>query len=92
MQLENYCQSCSIPMENPDMQGKEKDGSKSKDYCRYCYQHGEFTNPDRTLNEMTSVVINEMEKMHYTSKTIDMAISCLPHLKRWRVKEKEFSL
>ena len=31
--------------------GTEKDGSKSKDYCKYCYQNGEFTS-DVTLEEM----------------------------------------
>jgi hypothetical protein len=41
-----------------------------------------------TLKEMSSVVITQMEKMNIDSKTIDLAVSSLPHLKRWRSKEK----
>ncbi|QEC66260.1 hypothetical protein FRZ67_02660 [Panacibacter ginsenosidivorans] len=86
MKPENFCQSCSMPLDNPEMLGTEKDGSKSNEYCKYCYQNGAFINPNMTLKEMTSVVINQMEKMHIDSKTIDMAVSSLPHLKRWSMK------
>ena len=86
MELENFCQSCSMPLDNPELQGIEKDGSKSNEYCKYCYQNGAFTNPDMTLKEMTSVVITQMEKMNFDSKAIDMAVSSLPNLKRWRSK------
>jgi radical SAM superfamily enzyme len=85
MKPETYCQSCSMPLDNPDLLGTEKDGSKSMEYCIYCYQHGEFMNPKMTLKEMTALVASQMEKMHIDSKTIDMAVSSLPHLKRWNV-------
>lgn len=45
-----FCQSCAMPMSDDDF-GTEKDGSKSPDYCKYCYQNGEFTDM-RTMDEM----------------------------------------
>lgn len=39
-----YCQSCTMPMdETGAMHGKEVDGKVSVDYCKYCYENGEFT-------------------------------------------------
>ena len=89
MEPETFCQSCSMPLDNPELPGTEKDGSKSQEYCKYCYQNGAFINPDMTLKEMSSVVITQMEKMNIDSKTIDMAVSSLPHLKRWKTSEKQ---
>lgn len=87
MDLESYCQSCGMPLDNPELQGTEKDGSMSELYCKYCYQKGQFTNPEMTLKEMTSQVITQMEQMNLHSKTIDMAVSALPNLKRWKNKK-----
>lgn len=78
-----FCQSCSMPIDNPELQGSEKDGSKTKDYCVYCYQNGVFTSPHITLNEMTKLVKQQMEKRNIGSSIINMAISSLPKLKRW---------
>jgi hypothetical protein len=86
MTPEIFCQSCSMPLDNPELHGTEKDGSKSEEYCKYCYQHGAFTNPGMSLKEMTSVVISQMEKMNFDSRAIDMTISSLPNLKRWKSK------
>ena len=84
MKLETYCQSCGMPLDNPELQGTEKNGSKSEEYCKYCYQNGAFTNPNMTLKDMTSLVIAQMEKMKMDSKIIDKALSALPNLKRWK--------
>lgn len=52
MNYENmkFCQSCAMPMSDEHF-GTEKDGSKSEDYCSYCYQDGEFT-IDNSMEEM----------------------------------------
>ena len=78
-----FCQSCSMPLDNPDLLGTEKDGSKSIEYCKYCYQKGAFINPEMTLKEMTTLVVNQMEKLNLDSNTINLAVSSLPHLRRW---------
>ena len=86
MESKHFCQSCSMPLDKPELSGTEKDGSKSQDYCTYCYQHGAFINPDMTLAEMRALVKTQMEKMKIDTAIINMAVSSLPGLKRWRSK------
>ena len=85
MESKNFCQSCSMPLDNPGMMGTEKDGSKSKEYCAYCYQNGAFVNPNTTLEEMKTIVKTEMEKRNIDAGIINTAVNTLPHLKRWRM-------
>lgn len=83
----NICQSCTMPIENPELKGSEKDGSPSNDYCIYCYQHGVFTRPHLTLGEMKTMVKTQMQKKNIDPILIQMAIKNLPYLKRWKVSE-----
>ena len=86
MQNKTFCQSCSMPLDDPAMLGTEKDGSKNREYCKYCYHDGAFVNPGMTLEEMTTVVITQMQKRNIDQKIINMAVGTLPHLKRWAAK------
>lgn len=36
------CQSCGMPITLDEQLGTNKDGSINQDYCKYCYQDGEF--------------------------------------------------
>ena len=72
-----------MPLDNPELLGTEKNGSKSDEYCKFCYSDGAFTNPNMTLKEMTSLVITQMEKINIDSKIIDLTVRSLPNLKRW---------
>lgn len=36
------CQSCGMPITNKSQFGTNKDGSKSEDFCKYCFVDGEF--------------------------------------------------
>lgn len=38
-----YCQSCGMPLRQTADFSTEADGTPNKEYCAYCYQHGEFT-------------------------------------------------
>ncbi|AEV98230.1 hypothetical protein A4D02_23265 [Niastella koreensis] len=78
-----YCQSCSLPMDSPELFGTEKDGTRNNDYCKYCYANGEFTNPDLTLDEMIEHMMKRMENDRLPQDVIEVAISRLPFLKRW---------
>jgi hypothetical protein len=82
MENENFCQSCSMPLDH--MHGTEKDGSLSKEYCQYCYQNGAFVNPNMTMEEMKTIVKTEMEKRSIGQDLIDKAVNVLPYLKRWK--------
>ncbi|MFA6011190.1 MAG: zinc ribbon domain-containing protein [Desulfobacteraceae bacterium] len=43
MNVQTFCQSCSMPICDEKMKGTKADGSVSDDYCTYCYQKGSFT-------------------------------------------------
>jgi hypothetical protein len=38
-----FCQSCAMPMETPEMFGTHADGSKSEEYCAYCFHINQGT-------------------------------------------------
>lgn len=84
MENNKICQSCSMPLDNPELMGTEKDGSKKKKYCKYCYENGQFTNPRMTLEQMKIQVKEQMTNMKMDKEAINLAVSCLPNLKRWR--------
>jgi len=84
---ERFCESCGMPMgETDEMYGTESDGSKSADYCKYCYDSGAFTEPNSTLEEMIDSVADLMVK-DFGFSPEDAKAQCeegLPNLKRWK--------
>lgn len=80
----SYCQSCSMPLDGPELWGTEKDGSKNREYCKFCYQDGAFTNPGLTLEEMKTRMISRMDADELPPDILEAAINRLPHLKRWQ--------
>lgn len=85
MEPQRFCQSCTLPIDNIENRGTEKDGSKSDLYCKYCYQNGKFTDPDMTLESMKEIAETEMKKQHLPESIIQQSINMLPLLKRWRM-------
>ena len=75
-----------MPIDDPEDRGTEKDGTKSTDYCKYCYQNGEFTDPGQTLDKMKATVIEQMNKQQIPDELLQKSLSMLPCLKRWLVK------
>jgi hypothetical protein len=84
MENKQFCQSCSMPLDKPKVLGTEKDGSKSKEYCMYCYKDGAFTNPGISLDTMRKHVKKQMQNMKMDAPTIAWVESTLPYLKRWK--------
>jgi len=84
MENKKFCQSCSMPIDQPILAGTEKDGTKSNEYCVYCYRDGAFLNPGMTLDEMKKLVREQMEIRKMDEFIIHRAVSSLPMLKRWR--------
>ncbi|HVX28655.1 MAG TPA: zinc ribbon domain-containing protein [Parafilimonas sp.] len=84
MNIENVCQSCSMPLTDESLLGTEKDGSKNYEYCKYCYQNGSFVNPDMTVEQMSSFIQQKMKEMHIHNEVTNKAVNVLPSLKRWR--------
>ena len=84
---EKFCESCGMPMgETNEMYGTESNGSKSADYCKYCYDKGAFTNPNLTLEEQIKLNIAIMVK-DFGFSLEDATEQCnegIPNLKRWK--------
>ncbi len=83
MENMNFCQSCSMPLNASELMGTEKDGSSSSEYCKYCYQNGEFTHPGLKLDEMKIQMTKLLDREKLPEDILEAAISRLPHLKRW---------
>jgi len=73
-----------MPLINDELLGTEKDGSKNREYCKYCYQDGSFVNPEMSLDEMTSFISKKMKEMNINEAITNIAVNSLPHLKRWK--------
>lgn len=85
-----YCQCCSMPIPEPEMHGTEADGSPSADFCRYCYDHGDFTAKGVTMDEFIEATAPMEAKALGVSldEAVSLMATLLPHLKRWREVEK----
>ena len=80
---QKFCQSCGMPMEGAQY-GTEADGSKSADYCSYCYENGKFT-ADVTMEQMIDFCAKPMTDstgMSEAEAKAQMA-AFFPMLKRW---------
>jgi hypothetical protein len=77
------CQSCSIPVLRPPDFGTNADGSLSKYYCRFCYQNGNYLDPELTMDRMIELSAEAMRQMKLPEKDIEQARKIIPTLKRW---------
>lgn len=78
-----HCQSCGMPMETEDLYGHNSDGTLNQDYCKYCYEDGEFT-MDCSLEEMIENCIPFMVQEGMTPEEArKIMVETLPQLKRW---------
>ncbi|HWR87338.1 MAG TPA: zinc ribbon domain-containing protein, partial [Acidiferrobacterales bacterium] len=63
--MNKFCQSCGMPMKK-DLQrgGTDSDGSRSSEYCSYCYVSGAFTSPEiDTPQAMQRFCIGKLKEM-----------------------------
>lgn len=90
MPMSYYCQCCSMPIPDPALHGTEADGSPSEDFCRYCYDHGDFTAKDVTMDEFIEATAPmEAEALGVSlDEAVSLMATLLPHLKRWQEAEK----
>ncbi len=91
MSKQAICQSCGMPMIKETDFGTNKDGNRDTEYCHYCYQAGQFTNPNLTLEQQ----IDKLSHMTMGNEAISQknataqATKTLPNLKRWRGQEQQ---
>jgi hypothetical protein len=84
MKNKTICQSCGIPLETEAVKGTEKNGLKSNEYCKYCYEDGAFKNPTMTLEDMKNNVKSIMKKLELKEDAIQNILPILQTLKRWK--------
>ena len=84
------CQSCGLVLEKDSDKGTECDGSKSEEYCSFCYQHGKFAQ-DITMEEMIELNLRDLDEwnksvgLQLTEQEARSALmEFLPTLKRWK--------
>lgn len=78
------CQSCGMPIHSEELAGTAANGSLVYDYCKYCYQHGGFTQPDITMEDMIRLSIPFLLQEGWEEEAARSMLSkSLPLLKRW---------
>jgi hypothetical protein len=80
------CQSCGMPRTDETLVGTEKDGAKNEEYCIYCYENGEFKQPELDLAGMIETFVPFMMKDLGMSESAarEHLNHYLPKLKRWK--------
>lgn len=84
---EKFCECCGVPMGDTDeMYGTNADGSKSIDYCKHCFEDGEFTF-NGTMEEMIEICIPHVVSANPQTNEDEarkMMTEWFPTLKRWQ--------
>jgi len=78
------CQSCGMPLKkSPNGGGTNADGTTSKIYCTYCYEKGQFKQPNWTVSQMQDFVKDKMKEMGFPGFMAKFFTKGIPKLKRW---------
>jgi len=74
-----------MPLRKEDDSGTNRDGSKSDEYCHFCFQNGVFMDEgislDGKIEKVTDIAI-KMDIPEHQARS--MAETLLPSLKRWK--------
>ena len=80
------CQSCAMPINKSEYYGTDQHGKRAEEYCKYCFQQGNFTDPQIDVKGMINKCVDIM--MHsgvmpeqHIRETLSAVI---PSLKRWQ--------
>lgn len=91
MEQRSFCQSCMMPLDDPKNCGTEKDGSRSRDYCRFCYQDGAFTDTMDMEQMIAFCAPFEVKSGLYPTEEVarEGMRKIFPGLKRWAAKRAD---
>ncbi len=82
------CKRCGMPIEN-NGSGTNNDGSPSQEYCRVCYQHGSFSNPDVTMAHMADQMANILVTTVSDTETLQTLLRNLQGILRVGLSQNE---
>ncbi len=84
---QKFCQCCGMPMGDMDeLYGTNNDNSKNKEYCKYCFENGEFTFKG-TMEEMIAICVPYMVTANPNineEEARKIMLEWFPTLKRWK--------
>ena len=77
-----------MPMKkDPGNGGTNADGSKSIEFCSYCYEDGTFSSPEiDTPQKMQEFCIGKLKEMGTPGFVAWIFTRSIPKLKRWKPK------
>ncbi|MGN0533849.1 MAG: zinc ribbon domain-containing protein [Eubacterium sp.] len=81
---EKICQSCGMPITANEQLGTNSDGSINNDYCKYCYENGEFIDKV-SMEEYIDMCSQYGEQAGMTNDEMrKLCTQLFPTLKRWK--------
>ena len=78
------CQSCGMPLKKSPGGGTNADGSISARYCSYCYENGQFKQPDWTVAQIQDFVKAKMKELGFPGFLAGFFTKGIPKLERWK--------
>ncbi|WP_419871480.1 zinc ribbon domain-containing protein [Candidatus Pristimantibacillus sp. PTI5] len=82
--IHKNCQSCGMPLARDEQGGgTERNGDRSKTYCSHCYENGEFTQPNLTVDQMKDRVKQKLVEFGFPKFLTGFFTRNIPKLERW---------
>lgn len=86
----HLCQSCAMPLQSDADKGTNADGSLNRDYCKYCFDAGEFVGGDQPMEVVIEQCVGPCVEggVYPDAETARAEMAkFFPQLKRWRDKQ-----
>lgn len=82
---EHYCQSCGMMFTGPGQHGHEADRVETEEFCRWCYDDGDYTYETDMESMIEECAPRMAEAMGWTlDESVSLLGAILPNLKRWK--------
>lgn len=80
------CQSCGMPLGQPEDFGTDVAGHRVEDYCHFCFTHGAFIEPGMSMQAMIDKCVDVLAKRGMPqAQARTLMTEVVPKLKRWRI-------
>ena len=77
------CQCCGMPLEDDASVSREPDGTLNEEYCKWCYNQGQFAYS--SMEELTSFLVEHMSNENWPKEQARAYFEAqLPQLGHWR--------
>ena len=77
------CQCCGMPLEDDASVSREPDGTLNEEYCKWCYNQGQFAYS--SMEDLTSFLVEHMSNENWPKEQARAYFEAqLPQLGHWR--------